>query len=121
MKSRRPFTRAMDLGIEIVHRAGFQSGIISGRIRVPSRLVRVFLGMEFLVQGCENKVRHLQKSLAEAGVTNDEVAYIGDDLNDIPLMMQSGLGVAVADAVFETRERAHYVTKALVDSAPSGK
>ena len=44
-------------------------------------------------------------------MTNAEVAYIGDDLNDIPLMLQSGLGVAVADAAPETREHAHYVTQ----------
>jgi 3-deoxy-D-manno-octulosonate 8-phosphate phosphatase (KDO 8-P phosphatase) len=51
--------------------------------------------------------------LAQAGVSNAEVAYIGDDLNDIPLMLQSGLAVAVADAAFETREHAQYVTTAL--------
>ena len=50
--------------------------------------------------------------LAQAGVAAAEVAFIGDDLNDIPLMIQAGLGVAVADAAIETREHAHYVTKA---------
>ena len=69
--------------------------------------------MSFVVQGHENKVHAFSDVLAQAGVANAEVAYIGDDLNDIPLMIQSGLGVAVADAVLETRERAHYVTKAL--------
>jgi len=48
--------------------------------------------------------------LSRARVTNEEVTYIGDDLNDIPLMLQSGLGVAVADASLETRLHAHYVT-----------
>jgi len=58
------------------------------------------------------KVQAFTDSLSKAGVTNDEVAFIGDDLNDIPLMLRSGLGVAAADAVLEARERAHYVTKA---------
>jgi 3-deoxy-D-manno-octulosonate 8-phosphate phosphatase (KDO 8-P phosphatase) len=69
--------------------------------------------MSYVVQGHENKVRAFADVLAQAGVANAEVAFIGDDLNDIPLMVQSGLGVAVADAVVETREHAHYVTKAL--------
>jgi 3-deoxy-D-manno-octulosonate 8-phosphate phosphatase (KDO 8-P phosphatase) len=69
--------------------------------------------MSFVVQGHENKVQAFADVLAQAGVTNAEVAYIGDDLNDIPLIMQSGLGVAVADAASETHERAHYVTKAI--------
>jgi 3-deoxy-D-manno-octulosonate 8-phosphate phosphatase (KDO 8-P phosphatase) len=42
----------------------------------------------------------------------NEVAFIGDDLNDIPLMLRSELAIAVADATLETRERAHYVTNA---------
>ena len=101
------------LGIDLWHRAGLRSGIISGRTSSAVETRARTLGMSFVVQGHENKVRAFAETLAQAGVTNDEVAYIGDDLNDIPLMMQSGLGVAVADAAFETRERAHYVTKAL--------
>jgi 3-deoxy-D-manno-octulosonate 8-phosphate phosphatase (KDO 8-P phosphatase) len=71
------------------------------------------LGMSFVIQGHENKVQAFADVLGEAGVTNAEVAYIGDDLNDIPLLIQSGLGVAVADAALEAREHAHYVTEAL--------
>ena len=67
--------------------------------------------MSFVRQGCEDKQGAFADTLALAEVTNEEVAFIGDDLNDIPLMRQSGLGIAVADAALETRERAHYVTK----------
>ena len=101
------------LGIDLWHRAGLRSGIISGRTSSAVETRARTLGMSFLVQGHENKVNAFAETLAQAGVTNGEVAYIGDDLNDVPLMMQAGLGVAVADAAFETRERAHYVTKAL--------
>ena len=48
----------------------------------------------------------------DAGVTNAEVAFAGDDLNDLPLMSQVGLALAVADAAIETRNHAHYVTAA---------
>ncbi len=68
--------------------------------------------MSYVIQGHEKKVQAFADVLAQAGVANAEVAYVGDDLNEIPLMMQSGLGVAVADAANETREHAHYVTTA---------
>ena len=66
--------------------------------------------MSFVIQGCEEKQKAFAETLDKAGVDNLEVAFIGDDLNDIPLMLQSGLGVAVADAAFETLQHAHYVT-----------
>ena len=100
------------LGIDLLHRAGLRSGIISGRTSRAVETRARDLGMSFVVQGHEHKAKAFADVLAQAGVENIEVAFIGDDLNDIPLMMQSGLGVAVADAALETREHAHYVTKA---------
>lgn len=100
------------LGIELLHRAGLRSGIISGRTSTAVQKRAEGLGMSFVIQGCEDKRKSFAETLDHAGVENLEVAYIGDDLNDIPLMLQSGLGVAVADAALETREHAHYVTSA---------
>ena len=99
------------LGIDLWHRAGLKSGIISGRTSSAVETRARALGMAFVRQGCEDKQEAFAEMLAQAGVTNGEVAFIGDDLNDIPLMMESGLGIAVADAALETRERAQYVTK----------
>jgi 3-deoxy-D-manno-octulosonate 8-phosphate phosphatase (KDO 8-P phosphatase) len=101
------------LGIDLFHRAGLRSGIISGRTSAAVQKRAEGLGMSFVIQGCEEKRKAFAETLEQAGVENVEVAFIGDDLNDIPLMLQSGLGVAVADAALETREHAHYVTKAL--------
>ena len=100
------------LGIELLHRAGLKSGIISGRKSSAVQRRARDLGMAFIVQGCVDKRGAFADTLAQAGLSSTEVAYIGDDLNDIPLMTQSGLGVAVADASPEARERAHYVTRA---------
>ena len=100
------------LGIELLHRAGLRSGIISGRVSNAVERRARGLGMSFVWQGCEDKQKAFSDTLVEAGLTNAEVAFIGDDLNDIPLMLQSGLGVAVADAALEAREHAHYVTTA---------
>lgn len=100
------------LGIELLHRAGLRSGIISGRTSSAVETRARGLGMSFVVQGHEDKVQAFAHVLDQAGVTNAEVAYIGDDLNDIPLIVRSGFGVAVADAASEAREHAHYVTNA---------
>jgi 3-deoxy-D-manno-octulosonate 8-phosphate phosphatase (KDO 8-P phosphatase) len=99
------------LGLELWHRAGLKSGIISGRkSKAVERRARGLV-MSFVVQGVTEKVQAFKDTVAQAGVTNEEVAFIGDDLNDIPLMLRSGFAVAVADAAPEARERAHYVTK----------
>ena len=100
------------LGIDLLHRAGLKSGIISGRTSSAVERRAQTLGMTFIYQGCEDKLKAFANTLAQARVANAEVAYVGDDLNDIPLMLQSGLGVAVADAAPEAREHAHYVTTA---------
>ena len=99
------------LGIELWHRAGLKSGIISGRKSNAVERRARGLGMSFVVRGVTEKVQAFTETVAQAGVTNEEVAFIGDDLNDIPLMIRSGFGIAVADAAVEVRERAHYVTK----------
>ncbi len=99
------------LGIDLWHRAGLTSGIISGRTSSAVETRARALGMSFVKQGYEDKQEAFADTLAQAEVTNEEVAFIGDDLNDIPLMLQSGLGIAVADAASETREHAQYVTK----------
>ena len=100
------------LGIDLLHRAGLRSGIISGRTSSAVQKRAHGLGMSFVIQGCDEKQKAFADVLDQAAVENLEVAYIGDDLNDVPLMLQSGLGVAVADAALETREHAHYVTTA---------
>ena len=100
------------MGIKLLHRAGLKSGIISGRSSSAVERRAQSLGMSFIVQGCTDKEQAFADALAQAGVTTAQVAYIGDDLNDIPLMVQSGFGVAVADAALEARLSAHYVTHA---------
>jgi 3-deoxy-D-manno-octulosonate 8-phosphate phosphatase (KDO 8-P phosphatase) len=100
------------LGLSLFHRAGLKSGIISGRRSQALERRAGELGVEFLRQGEEEKVSAFEGVLRQAGVTENEVAFVGDDLTDIPLMRRVELAVAVADAVAETRAAAHYVTQA---------
>ncbi|HJQ33501.1 MAG TPA: HAD hydrolase family protein [Pyrinomonadaceae bacterium] len=98
-------------GLVMLHRAGVRSGIISGR---TSRLVEMRaadLGIAFVRQGALDKVEAFESLLAEAGVSPDNAAFVGDDVVDIPLMRRCGLALAVADATPETRAAAHYVTR----------
>jgi 3-deoxy-D-manno-octulosonate 8-phosphate phosphatase (KDO 8-P phosphatase) len=100
------------LGIELLHRAGLMSGIISGRISIALERRAQSLRVSYLWQGREDKREAFAGTLAQARVSNEEVAFVGDDLTDLALMAQAGLAVAVADAAAEVRERAHYVTTA---------
>jgi 3-deoxy-D-manno-octulosonate 8-phosphate phosphatase (KDO 8-P phosphatase) len=98
-------------GLVLLHRAGLQSGIISGRTSsLVERRARE-LGMHYVRQGTWDKVKDFESLLAESGLNETEVAYVGDDVTDIPLMQRSELAVAVADSVEETRAAAHYVTR----------
>jgi 3-deoxy-D-manno-octulosonate 8-phosphate phosphatase (KDO 8-P phosphatase) len=98
-------------GLVLLHRAGLSSGIISGRTSsLVERRARE-LGMRYVRQGTWDKIKDFNELLAEAGVTEHEVAFVGDDVTDIPLMQRSELAIAVADAVPETRAAAHYVTE----------
>jgi 3-deoxy-D-manno-octulosonate 8-phosphate phosphatase (KDO 8-P phosphatase) len=98
-------------GLVMLHRAGLRSGIISGRTSRLVELRAADLGISYVRQGALDKVEVFESLLAEAGVEPEGVAYVGDDVVDIPLMRRCGLGVAVADATPDTREAAHHVTR----------
>ena len=97
-------------GISVWHRAGWQSGIISGRASSSVERRAHELKMKYVHQDAKNKIIALEEIIAEAKVTEDECCYIGDDLGDIAVMRRAGLAVAVADAAEDTRGAAHYVT-----------
>lgn len=100
-------------GLVSWHSAGFSSGIISGRNSPIVETRARELGIKFVHQGVEDKIQAFLAILAEAYVSDPaEVAYIGDDVGDIPLMRKVGLAVAVADAVDEAKKAAVYVTRA---------
>lgn len=111
-EDQKAFNTKDGLGIEMLHRSGIKSGVISGRVSSALTRRAEKLGMAYVRQGCVEKEQAFAEIVADAGLTNAEVAFAGDDLNDVPLMLQSGLAIAVADAVAETRQHAHYITQA---------
>jgi 3-deoxy-D-manno-octulosonate 8-phosphate phosphatase (KDO 8-P phosphatase) len=98
-------------GLVLLHRAGLQSGIISGRTSSAVERRARDLGIRHVRQGTWDKIKDFAEVIAAAGsIAESEIAYIGDDVTDIPLMLRCGLAVAVSDATEETRAAAHYVT-----------
>ncbi len=98
-------------GLVLLHRAGLHSGIISGRTSVAVERRARDLGITHVRQGTWNKIKDFDEVLVVAGVEETEVAFIGDDVTDVPLMRRAVLAVAVADATDETRAAAHYITQ----------
>ena len=98
-------------GISVWHRAGYKSGIVSGRASsAVERRVRE-LKIEYVHQYAKSKLIALDEIIANANVSLDECCFIGDDLGDVGVMRKVGLAVAVADAADDTKAAAHYVTK----------
>lgn len=98
-------------GIVSWHRAGYKSGIISGRNLEIVKLRATELGMHYIKACSLDKVRDFQDILQDAKLSVEEVAYIGDDIGDIELMRIVGLPISVADAASEVIEHALYVTR----------
>jgi 3-deoxy-D-manno-octulosonate 8-phosphate phosphatase (KDO 8-P phosphatase) len=100
-------------GLTLAHTAGLRTGCITGR--QSSALLRRAheMQMEFIYMKQPLKVPAYEEIVRKAGVPESAVAYIGDDLPDIPVMRRAGLAVAVGDAVPEVKKAAHYTTKAL--------
>ncbi len=98
-------------GISLFHQAGLKTGIISGRTSGAVERRAQDLSMSYVRQYAKDKVKALEEIMAEAKVSLHECAYIGDDLADVPVMLQVGLAVAVADAVMETKQAAHFITE----------
>ena len=96
--------------IVMLQRAGVKVGIISGRQSSIVRARAKELGIAHLHEMAWVKTEAYEKILAEEGLKDEEVCYIGDDVVDIPLLRRAGLAVSVADAVEEAKQFSHLVT-----------
>jgi len=97
-------------GIKYWHRMGGKTAIITGR---SSRAVEVraeMLGIELVYQSSLRKIETFRRCLADSGVAPQRTCCVGDDLPDLPVMLNCGYPVAVANAAAEVRRAAAYVT-----------
>ncbi len=100
-------------GLTLAQTAGLRTGCITGRESAALLRRAHEMKMEFIYMQQPVKTPAYEEILRKAGVSDSAVAYIGDDLPDIPLMRRAGLAIAVGNAVPEVKETAHYITKAL--------
>jgi 3-deoxy-D-manno-octulosonate 8-phosphate phosphatase (KDO 8-P phosphatase) len=96
--------------ISLARLGGLKCGIITKRISETVALRARDLKLEFIYQGQAFKMKPIREIMDQAGVALDEIAYVGDDVIDLPVMRKCGFAVAVADARERVKAEAHYVT-----------
>ena len=108
----KAFSARDGMGIALAHKAGLKTAVITGRSsRILTKRANE-LKFTAVYQGCVDKRGAYEELKLKFSLKDDEIAYIGDDINDIPLIMQAGLGCAVGDAVPEVMELAQVVADA---------
>jgi 3-deoxy-D-manno-octulosonate 8-phosphate phosphatase (KDO 8-P phosphatase) len=100
-------------GMTLAQTAGLRTGCITGRESAALLRRAHEMKMEFIYMKQPLKMPAYEEILQKAGVSDSAVAYVGDDLPDIPLMRRAGLAIAVGDAVPEVKKAAHYTTQAV--------
>src|ERR1039457_2645911 len=96
--------------ISLSRLGGLKCGIITKRISETVALRARDLKLEFIYQGQAFKMKAVREIMAVSGVALDEIAYVGDDVIDLPVMRVCGLAIAVGDARERVKAEAHYVT-----------
>lgn len=97
-------------GIKMAQRAGIEVALLSGRRSDAAYHRAKELGISRFFEGLRDKVATMKEIKAALNIRPQEVAVVGDDLVDLPIMTRAGLAVAVADAVPEVLAAAHWVT-----------
>ena len=99
------------LGLVLWHKAGFESGIITGRKSEILNQRANELGITYIIQGSDDKAESLKKIMVLADVQKSEVAFIGDDIVDSIIFDKVGFSVAVNDAVTSILDKCDYITE----------
>jgi len=100
-------------GLSLAHTMGIQTGFITGRHSPAVAKRAQELKVTFVYLGQGKKMAAFEECVQKAGVTEDEVAYMGDDLPDIPLAQRAGLAVCVAGGAPELAAVCHFTTRRL--------
>jgi len=99
------------LGISAARYAGLMTAIITGRMSPAVERRAGELGVTYVRQGCRDKGAVLRQLLAETGLRREEVAFIGDDINDILAFRECGWRVAVSNASRDLKALADHITE----------
>lgn len=107
----RAFSVKDGYGMKLLMKAGIDLAIISGGDSKSVRERAQFLGIKHVYLGDENKLIALEKIMRDTGFKYEQLAFVGDDLFDIPVLEVVGFSATVPHAVYEVKKAVHYVTK----------
>ena len=97
-------------GIKLLRQTGVEVAVISGRKSNSVALRMQSLGIDHVYQGYENKIAAFEELMQKLGIEPLQAAHVGDDVLDLPIMTRVGLAIAVDDAHFAVKQRAHWCT-----------
>ena len=98
-------------GIKMLKEAGIGTGMLSGRKSAAAEKRGKELGMDEIWLGVADKISVYDKILRQRGLSDHEVAYIGDDLPDLPVLKRVGFSLSVSNGVDEIKDQVDWVTK----------
>ena len=99
-------------GIVLAQRAGLKVGFLSARVSPPTQHRAAQLGVTLVHQGVSSKIETYEHIVDELLLEDEAVAYMGDDIVDLPVLSRVGLAAAPADAAPDVRARVHWVSRA---------
>ena len=99
------------LGIKMLQRSGIPLAVITARTSDVVKHRMKNLNIDLVFQGQQNKVQAFEALCQTQNLTAEQIAYVGDDLVDMPVMKRVGLSIAVADAHDLVRQHAHWITR----------
>ncbi len=100
------------MGITLLRQAGIQTAFVTAESSSIALRRAEKLQVDYVVLSVHDKLQEVRRIAQKAGVTLDAVAYMGDDVNDIPAIEAVGVSACPADAVTAVKERVDYVTEA---------
>jgi len=112
----KSFNSRDGFGLNLLRKAGVETGVITARRSEAVTRRAEDLGFSYLRQGERNKVAACMEIVGRAGLGLEQVAYMGDDWLDLPLLSRVGLAATVADGDEELKKRAHFIS-----SLPGGR
>ncbi len=99
------------VGVAMARAAGYEIALISGRFSPATEYRAKELQIEDVYNGGLNKIHAYEELKAKYKIVDSEIAYVGDDLIDIPVMEKVGIPIAVANAIMNVKEISTYITK----------
>jgi 3-deoxy-D-manno-octulosonate 8-phosphate phosphatase (KDO 8-P phosphatase) len=93
-------------------RCGLTVGLLSARASASTTQRAAQLGIAIVHQGVASKLDTFERILEDQGIDAEQVAYMGDDVLDLPVLSRAGLAAAPSDAADEVRARVHWVSRA---------